>query len=92
MNPYEIIIRPIDTEKTRYQASEFGKYAFEVHPRANKIEIGRAVEAIFDVKVTKVHTSIMPAKQGWRSYRGPWKRAVVTLAAGQRIDVFEGAV
>ena len=92
MNPYEIIIRPIDTEKTRYQASEFGKYAFEVHPRANKIEIGRAVEAIFEVKVTKVHTSIVPAKRGWRSYRGPWKRAVVTVAAGQRIDVFEGAV
>jgi large subunit ribosomal protein L23 len=92
MNPYEIIIRPIDTEKTRYQASEFGKYAFEVHPRANKIEIGRAVEAIFEVKVTKVHTSNVPAKRGWRSYRGPWKKAVVTVAAGERIDVFEGAV
>jgi large subunit ribosomal protein L23 len=91
MNPYEIIIRSIDTEKTRYQASEFGKYAFEVHPGANKIEIKRAIEAIFDVEVAKVNTSIMPAKMGWRTYRGPWKKAVVTVAAGQRMDVFEGA-
>jgi large subunit ribosomal protein L23 len=92
MNPYEIIIRPVDTEKTRYQASEFGKYTFEVHPGANKIEIRRAIEAIFEVEVTAVNTSIMPAKRGWRSYRGPWKKAVVTVAAGQRMDVFEGAV
>jgi large subunit ribosomal protein L23 len=92
MNPYEIIIRPIDTEKTRYQASEFGKYSFEVHSGANKIEIKRAIEAIFDVEVVAVNTSIMPAKMGWRTYRGPWKKAIVTVAAGQRMDVFEGAV
>jgi large subunit ribosomal protein L23 len=92
MNHYEIIIRPIDTEKTRYQASEFGQYVFEVHPGANKIEIRRAIEAIFDVQVDKVNTLIMPAKMGWRSYRGPWKKAVVTVAPGQRMDVFEGAV
>ena len=92
MNPYEIIIRPIDTEKTRFQASEQGKYAFEVHPGANKIEIKRAVEDIFEVQVAKVNTMIMPAKRGWRSYRGPWKKAIVTLAAGERMDVFEGAI
>ena len=92
MNPYEIIIRPIDTEKTRFQASELGKYAFEVHPGANKVEIKRAVENIFDVKVSNVNTLIMPAKRGWRSYRGPWKKAIVTLVEGERMDVFEGAV
>ncbi len=92
MNPYEIIIRPIDTEKTRFQASELGKYSFEVHPGANKIEIKAAVETIFGVEVDNVNTLIMPAKRGWRSYRGPWKKAVVTVAEGERIDVFEGAV
>jgi large subunit ribosomal protein L23 len=90
MNPYEIIIRPIDTEKTRFQASEMGKYAFEVHPGANKLEVKQAVEAIFDVEVTSVNTLVMPAKQGWRSYRGPWKKAIVTVAEGERVDVFEG--
>ncbi len=91
MNPYEIIIRPIDTEKTRFQASELGKYAFEVHPKANKIEIKKAIETIFEVKVENVHTMIMPAKLGWRSHRAAWKKALVTLAEGERIDVFEGA-
>jgi large subunit ribosomal protein L23 len=92
MNPYEIIIRPIDTEKTRFQASELGKYAFEVHPGANKMEIKKAVEAIFEVEVSDVNTLIMPAKRGWRSYRGPWKKAIVTVAEGERMDLFEGAI
>ncbi|MBS3783489.1 MAG: 50S ribosomal protein L23 [Anaerolineae bacterium] len=90
MNPYEIIIRPIDTEKSRFQASELGKYTFQVHPGANKMEVKQAVEAIFDVEVTSVNTLIMPAKRGWRSYRGPWKKAIVTVAEGERVDVFEG--
>jgi large subunit ribosomal protein L23 len=92
MNPYEIIIRPVDTEKTRFQASELGKYTFEVHPGANKVEIKQAIEVIFEVKVAKVNTSIMPAKRTWNSYRGPWKKAIVTVAEGERIDVFEGAI
>jgi len=92
MNPYEIINQPVDTEKTRYQASELGKYTFEVHPGANKIEIRQAVELIFDVDVVNVNTMIMPAKHGWRKYKPAWKKAVVTVAEGQRIDVFEGAV
>ena len=92
MNPYEIIIRPIDTEKTRFQASEQGKYSFEVPHGANKLEVKQAVEDIFDVEVEKVNTMIMPAKRGWRSYRGPWKKAIVTLVEGERMDVFEGAI
>jgi len=96
MNPYQIIIRPIDTEKTRYQASEVGKYTFEVYPGANKIEIRQAIEAIYEVDVVAVNTMIMPAKaikrRGRRRIvrRSPRKKAVVTLAEGQRLDVFEG--
>jgi len=96
MNPYEIIIRPIDTEKTRYQASELGQYTFEVHPGANKIEVKKAIEAIYDVDVTAVNTMIMPAKASGRYGRRrivrypPWKKAVVTVAEGQRLEVFEG--
>ncbi|MDY6878222.1 MAG: 50S ribosomal protein L23 [Chloroflexota bacterium] len=96
MNPYKVIIRPIDTEKTRYQASELGQYTFEVDRRANKIEVKRAVEAIFEVGVVAVNVMNMPAKaikrRGRRRMvrRSPWKKAVVTLTEGQRLDVFEG--
>jgi large subunit ribosomal protein L23 len=96
MNPYEIIIRPIDTEKTRYQASELGQYAFEVNPGANKIEIKQAIEEIYEVDVTSVNTMVMPAKATRRRgrsrvvRRSAWKKAVITLEEGQRLDVFEG--
>lgn len=96
MEPYEVIIRPIDTEKTRYQASDLRQYVFEVAPNANKIEIKRAVEALFNVKVVAVNTMNMPAKITRRYGRRPivrrpaWKKAVVTLAEGQQLDVFEG--
>jgi len=96
MSPYEIIIRPIDTEKSRYQASELGKYIFEVHPGANKIEVKQAIEAIYEVDVAAVNTMIMPAKIA--SMRGrsrvarnsPWKKAIITVEEGQRMEVFEG--
>lgn len=97
MNPYEIIIQPLDTEKTRYQASELGQYTFEVSRRSNKIEVKRAIEAIFDVHVVAVNVMNMPAKASKRSgrrrvvRRTPWKKAVVTLAKGQQLDMFEGA-
>jgi large subunit ribosomal protein L23 len=96
INPYEIIVRPVDTEKTRYQASELGKYTFEVHPGANKIEVKQAIEAIYEVDVVAVNTMIMPAKASGRFGRGRavrrslWKKAVVTVAEDQRIEVFEG--
>ncbi|HDQ71549.1 MAG TPA: 50S ribosomal protein L23 [Chloroflexi bacterium] len=95
MDPYEIIIRPIDTEKSRFQSSELGKYTFEVHPGANKIEVKQAVEEIYGADVISVNMLIMPAKinrHGRRlvTRRRAWKKAVVTVAAGQRPDVFEG--
>lgn len=96
MNPYEVIVRPVDTEKTRYQASELGQYTFEVDRRANKIEVKRAVESVFDVAVVAVNVINVPAKVSRRRGRrgavrqAQWKKAVVTLAEGQRLDVFEG--
>jgi large subunit ribosomal protein L23 len=96
MNPYEVIVRPVDTEKTRYQASELGQYTFEVDRRANKIEVRQAVENIFDVTVVAVNVANVPAKASRRRgrrrvvRRSSWKKAVVTLAEGQRLDVFEG--
>jgi large subunit ribosomal protein L23 len=94
MHVYEIIKRPIDTEKTRYQAEE-GKYTFEVDRRANKHQVKEAVEQIFDVEVLSVNTINVPAKRGRYgrqvvTRRPAWKKAIVTLAPGKRIDVFEG--
>jgi large subunit ribosomal protein L23 len=96
MNPYKVIIRPIDTEKTRYQASELDQYTFEVNRHANKIEVKRAIEAIYEVDVVAVNTMTMPAKASSRrgrrrTVRRPvWKKAVVTVAEGERMNVFEG--
>jgi large subunit ribosomal protein L23 len=94
MHVYEVIKRPIDTEKTRYQA-EGGKYTFEVDRWANKHQVKEAVEEIFDVEVLSVNIINMPAKRGRYgrrivTKRPAWKKAVVTLAPGERIDVFEG--
>ncbi len=94
MNPYKIIIRPVDTEKSRI-AAEFGQYTFMVHPWANKTEIAMAVSYIFDVDVVKVRVINQSPKFGrWgrkRIRRKPaQKKAIVTLAPGQRIEAFEG--
>jgi large subunit ribosomal protein L23 len=97
MDPYQVIIRPVDTEKTRYQASELGQYTFQVDAAANKIEVKRAVEALFGVKVAGVNVMNVPAKaHGLRGRRRvvrvpSWKKAIVTLAEGERIDLSEGA-
>ena len=96
MNPYKVIIRPVDTEKTRYQASELGQYVFEVDRNANKIEVKRAIESIFEVDVVSVNVMNVAAKASKRRgrrrvmRRPQWKKAVVTLAEGQRLSVFEG--
>ena len=96
MNPYKVIIRPVDTEKTRYQASELGQYVFEVDRNANKIEVKRAIESIFEVDVVSVNMMNVAAKASKRRgrrrvmRRPQWKKAVVTLAEGQRLSVFEG--
>lgn len=90
---YDVIVRPVVTEKTSVMADETRQYTFEVDSRANKIQIKEAIEVIFDVTVNKVATMVMPAKRGQRGRRvyqrkKAWKKAIVTLAAGQSIDLF----
>ena len=102
MKKKNIIIRPILTEKISIMGEEMGKYAFVVAPDANKIEIKKAVEDRFDVKVLDVTTmnrkgkvKSMTVRSGGRvirteGRRSNWKKAIVTLAEGNRIDFFEG--
>lgn len=90
---YDVLQRPIITEKTGYQSDVLRQYSFEVDKRANKQQIKDAVEAIFDVKVSRVRTMVVPAKLGRRMRttirrKKEWKKAVVTLAAGS-IDLFD---
>lgn len=95
MNIYQVLKRPILTEKSDYQRDD-DQYVFEVARAANKLQIKEAVETIFDVDVLAVNTMIMKPKRrrmGRKTIttRPAWKRAVVTLAPGERIqDFFEG--
>ena len=90
---HEILVRPIITEKNT-MLNDQGKYTFEVLQDANKIEIKRAVEQVFNVKVTAVTTIKVPGtlrRFGQKSgMTRVWKKAVVTLAAGERIELFQG--
>jgi large subunit ribosomal protein L23 len=90
---YDIIKRPVVTEKSDRLTELHNVYVFEVDIRANKPMISDAVEAIFDVDVLQVRTAIMPAKLGRRIRKvyvrkGQWKKAYVTVAPGQKIDLF----
>ncbi|MBI5968991.1 MAG: 50S ribosomal protein L23 [Deltaproteobacteria bacterium] len=91
---HEIIKRPLITEKSTRQKEEKNQIAFVVDPRANKIEIRQAVEKLFKVKVRRVRTMNMVGKRkrlgryfGWKS---DWKKAIVTLREGDRVEFFEG--
>ena len=94
MNVHEIIRRPLVTEKSNIGREENNLVTLAVDPRANKHEIRRAVEQLFDVKVLEVRTMRMPRKSrrvGKFVGRKPeWKKAVVELAQGQSIEFFEG--
>jgi large subunit ribosomal protein L23 len=91
---HDIIIRPIITEKSSRMMSQ-NKYSFEVLRDANKIEIRRAVEEVFKVKVSAVRTISVhskPKRMGRFIGRSrAWKKAIVTLLPGQRIEFFDGA-
>jgi large subunit ribosomal protein L23 len=93
MHRTEVIRRPVVTEKTDLMGELHNQYVFEVHPRANKRQIREAVEATFDVDVLQVRTMMMPGKpRRWgrhESHTSAWKKAVVTLAEGQAIDLYE---
>ena len=93
MHLYEVLRRPLITEKnTALQAQ--GKYAFEVAGEANKHQIKQAVEKVFNIKVTAVNVMRVPGKEkrvGRRMVLTPsWKKAVVTLKPGDKIELFEG--
>jgi large subunit ribosomal protein L23 len=97
MHIYEVLRRPLNTEKSNYLKDTFRKYAFEVDSRANKIQIKEAVEKAFpNVTVLAVNVMKMPrkARRSLRirrtRYTSIWKKAIVTIPADQRIDLFEG--
>jgi len=95
MNPYDIVKRPLITEKTSIQKEDYNQMTFEVDRNANRVEIKRAIENIFNVSVATVRTMQVKGKTKQRGRivgkRRNWKKAVVKLMPGERIDFFEGA-
>ncbi|MDX9822626.1 MAG: 50S ribosomal protein L23 [Syntrophales bacterium] len=94
MDTHYIIKRSIVTEKSAAIKDERNQYMFEVDPRANKIEIGKAVEKLFKVKVLDVRTANVIGKKKRMGrivgQKRSWKKAIVTLAPGSSIQIYEG--
>jgi large subunit ribosomal protein L23 len=94
MDMYHIIRRALITEKSTIAKDESNKYIFEVDRRANKIEIAKALEKLFKVKVLDVHVMNVTGKKKRvgriLGEKRSWKKAVVTLAPGNRIEIHEG--
>jgi large subunit ribosomal protein L23 len=96
MKASEVLIRPVITEKVNLQMERSGRYTFVVGKQANKLEIKKAVESFYGVRVAEVNTAVVPAKSkarftkaGLLSGRKPaYKKAIVTLAEGETIDLF----
>jgi large subunit ribosomal protein L23 len=90
-DPRQVILRPIITERSTDLITQ-NRYTFEVAKQANKIEIGQAIETIFGVKVLKVNTISVSGKpkrvRYAKGYTRSWKKAIVTLAAGETIEAF----
>ena len=95
MNEYDIVLRPMITEKSSLVKESANHYVFEVHRDVNKIEIKKAIEKLFKVKVISVKTSVIDGKTrrvGKFSGKKPdWKKAVVKLSPKDKITIFEGA-
>ncbi len=93
LHPYQVIIRPLITEKATILAGD-GKSAFEDDTRANKVQVRQAIEVAFKVRVLKVNTMNVRGKRrrtGMRYTQARnWKKAIVTLAEGDTIEIFEG--
>jgi large subunit ribosomal protein L23 len=93
IHPYAVLLRPIVTEKSTVLAGH-DKYVFEVDLRANKNQIREAIQVAFNVRVADVNTMVMkgkPKRFGRRVVDRPdWKKAVVTLVPGDKIELFEG--
>ena len=92
LEPHQIVLRPLVTEKGTHQFNRYNAYPFEVHSQATKEQIKRAVEALFNVRVLRVRTQNRHGKP--RRYRARmthlrnWKKAIVTLHEEDRIDFF----
>ncbi len=95
MKEHDIIRRPLMTEKTNIQKDEHNQYTFEVDRNSNRIEIRKAIERIFNVRVANVRTIQVKGKVKMRGRiagkHRDWKKAMVTLIPGERIPFFEGA-
>ncbi|MDM8552656.1 50S ribosomal protein L23 [Desulfobacterales bacterium HSG2] len=95
MIQYDVIKRPLMSEKTTKQKESFNQLSFEVDRGANRVEIKRAVEQIFNVRVATVRTMQVRGKTKQRGRiigkRRDWKKAIVKLMPGERIEFFEGA-
>ena len=94
-NPYDVIVRPLLTERTTMMKEKQNQYVFEVRPTATKPDIRHAVEEIFKVKVLAVRTMNVGGKMRrlgrYQGQRPDWKKAIVTLGEGQKIDLVENA-
>jgi large subunit ribosomal protein L23 len=94
MNHFEVLRRPIVTEKSNWQSDSLHRYTFEVDARANKQQVKDAVEQAFNVQVLAVNIISMRGKRRrWGRIEGrtrEWKKAIVTVAPGQTIQFFEG--
>lgn len=96
MKPAEVLVRPVITEKVNNQIENSGRYTFVVDKRANKLEIKDAVQEFYGVQVTDVNTIVVPGKNKSRftkagllqGVKSSYKKAVVTLAEGDSIDLF----
>lgn len=94
---FDILRRPLVTEKTAYQSSKLNQYAFEVPLDATRTQVKEAVEEVFDVKVLKVNTVVVPAKMSRRGRsrrmairKSSYKKAIVSIRPEDRIPIFEG--
>ena len=94
-DPRSVLVRPLMTEKSMQQKEAHNTVTFRVHPDANKVEIRTAVEQVFNVKVSDVRTASFEGKLKRMGRhvgrRADWKKAIVTLAPGHKIELVEGA-
>jgi len=94
---YDVLVRPLVTEKSNYQSSKLSQYSFVVADRATKTAVKDAIETLFDVNVVRVNIINTSAKRGRRARsrrllvrRPGYKKAIITLAEGQTLGIFEG--
>jgi large subunit ribosomal protein L23 len=94
MDMYQVVIKPLVTEKGTMMLSEGNWVTFKVHPDANKIEVREAVQKIFSVSVLQVNTQVVRGKRRrfgkTMGQSKTWKKAMVRLKEGDKIEIFEG--